>query len=499
MAYAELAGLPAYVGLYAAALPPIAAAFFASSPYLQTGPGAVTALLSLGALLPLAAPGSPEFMGLAALLALVVGATRVAIGFLRAGSVAYLMSQPVLQGFTSAAAILIVGSQLPGALGVQAPGDGVLGRAVWALGQPGEWEMASLALTAATVAVVFLSRKIHPLVPGVLLATAAGLAFSVLSGYQGPRIGAIPAGLPPISLDLPWTALPSLALPGVVIALVGFAEAASISRTFAAQDRTPWDPSREFVSQGVANLASGLSGGFPVGGSFSRSSINRLAGAGTRWSGAVTGLVVLVFLPFAQVLAPLPRAILSAIVIAAVVTLIRIPGLLRIWQFSKPQALIAWHTFALTIVLAPRLEQAVVLGILFALGVHLWREMPLGLDSWTEGATLHLAPKGVLWFGSAPGVERVMRRSLAAAQNVKDVAVHLGGLGRLDYTGALFLRDLRQDAESRGLQLRLEDVPPHAHRIVRSVLDWEPHRDEHSQDSADAQHSQDPPHAPDLL
>ena len=132
MAVADLAGLPAQYGLYAAALPPIAAAIFVSSRYLQTGPVALTALLTFGALAPLAVAGTDHYIQMAALLALVVGLTRVALGLIRAGVVAYLLSEPVLLGFTSGAALLIISSQLPGALGVVAPVSGVLARAAWA-------------------------------------------------------------------------------------------------------------------------------------------------------------------------------------------------------------------------------------------------------------------------------------------------------------------------------------------------------------------------------
>ena len=123
MAYAELAGLPSRHGLFAAAMAPVTAAFFASSPYLQTGPVALTALLTLGALVPLAAPGSADYVRLAALLALVVGIARVLVGMLKGGWISYMMSRPMLDGFTSAAAILIISSQLPGAAGVLAPSE----------------------------------------------------------------------------------------------------------------------------------------------------------------------------------------------------------------------------------------------------------------------------------------------------------------------------------------------------------------------------------------
>jgi SulP family sulfate permease len=475
MAYAELAGLPPHVGLYAGALPPIAAAFFASSPYLQTGPVALTALLTLGALLPLATPGSAEFTALAVLLALVVGVVRVLVGLLRGGSIAYFMSQPVLLGFTAGAAILILSSQLPGAVGATGvPAGGVLQRAAWVVTHPASWERASVLMTLATVAVIQAGRRIHPLVPGVLIATLGGLAWSAATGYGGPTLGEVPRGFPTPSLDLPWTTLPALIVPGAIIALVGFAEAASIARTFAANDRHPWDPDREFIGQGVANLASALSGGFPVGGSFSRSSINRLAGARSRWSGGFTGVVVLAFLPVAWILAPLPRAILSAIVLAAVVTLLRPRTLIGLWRISRPQAAAGTATFALTLLLSPRVDQAILVGVLLALGIHVWREMKPRLEMWTEGQTLHVRPEGVLWFGSAPELEKALLNVLGEDDRPRRLEIHLRALGRIDYTGAIILKQLIGDAKVAGVAVELVEVPAHAHRILRKVLDWRP-------------------------
>ncbi len=136
-----------------------------------------------------------------------------------------------------------------------------------------------MTLTALVFLAMFGGRRLHPLFPGVLVAVVAAILLSVGLGYGGSTIGRIDAGLPPLSLKLPLDAVPSLLAGGVVIALVGFAEPASIARAFAARDRKTWSPNREFVSQGGANLAAGLCGGFPVGGSFSRSSLNREAGA----------------------------------------------------------------------------------------------------------------------------------------------------------------------------------------------------------------------------
>ena len=368
MAYAELAGLPPHLGLFASALPPILAAFFASSPYLQTGPVALTSLLTFGALAGLAEVGTANYVALAALLALLVGVTRLVLGLLRLGVVTYLMRDPVVTGFTSAAAILILASQLPKAFGVVAPEGGVLWRAGWSLGHPDRWEAAALGIAVVTVLLVLAGRRvIHRLFPGALVAVGGGILVSRLADYGGPGVGDVPTGMPNLSLDLPWGSTGSLLVGGILIALVGYAEPASIARVFADAEGQKWSASREFVSQGVANVAAAFSGSFPVGGSFSRSSLNRLAGARTRWSGLVTGVTVLVFLPFADVLAPLPRATLGGVVIAAVVGLVRPAELVGMVRRSTSDALVAWVTFAATLALAPQVEQGVLVGSLLSL------------------------------------------------------------------------------------------------------------------------------------
>ena len=285
MAYAKLAGLPPHIGLFASTLPLIAAALCASSPYLQTGPVAMTSLLTLGALTGLAQPESADYLALAALLALVVGVTRLLLGVLRLGLVTYLMTDPVVTGFTSAAAILITCSQLPKALGVPAPDGGVLWRAGWSLGHPGDWEFMAILLAAVTMVLVLRGRRIHRFFPGALVAMTGGILCTEVMGYGGPTVGEVPTGLPTLGLDLPWDQLGSVVVAGVVIALVGFAEAASISRVFATEERQRWSADREFISQGLANVAGAVAGAFPVGGSFSRSSLNRLAGARHRHRG----------------------------------------------------------------------------------------------------------------------------------------------------------------------------------------------------------------------
>lgn len=469
MAYAELAGLPPQVGLFAAALAPLAAAWVVSSPWLQTGPVALTALLTFGALATRAEPGTTEYIRLAALLAIIVGVARVAFGVARLGPLAYLMSEPVLLGFTSGAALLIAASQVPTALGVIPPEGGALWRAAWTLVHPGDWEPAALAFTAMTIGLMSL-RRVKPMFPGVLVAAIAGLAISHAFAYGGPVVGTVSGGLPDISLDLPWEQTPGLLLAGVVIALVGFAEAASIARLYAAAERRRWSPNQEFVSQGVANLASGLAGAFPVGASFSRSAMSWQAGARSRWCGAFTGALVLAFLPFAGIVELLPRAILGAIVIGAVVGLFRPVAVYRMAADSPPQALVAAATFAATIAFSPHVERAVVIGVGLAIVVHLWREVQIQVDHIVEGPVVTIEPKGVFWFGVAHHIEQMVVNLLTRHPDMTSVVLDLRGVGRVDYTAAAVLRRLVDTADDNDVVMEIRNIPPQAARILTAQL-----------------------------
>jgi SulP family sulfate permease len=466
LAYAGVAGMPPIGGLYAAALPPLAAALFASSPYLQTGPVALTSLLTFGALAGHASVGSDEYVQLGILLALVVGVVRVLIGVLRGGLIAHLMSEPMLIGFMPAGAVLIAASQLPAALGVEPEESDVIEAAVSAALSPGDWQLAPIALAAGSLAVVMAGRRIHPLFPGVLVALLAGIALSTLAGYGGAIVGDIPAGLPKVTLDLPYAELPELIVPGAVIAVVGFAEAASISRTYAIRDRRPWSADREFFSQGVANLASGVSGGYPVGGSFSRSALNHNAGALTRASGAITGIAVLAFLPAAAVLEPLPKAVLSAIVISAVLGLMRFGRIVSLWRVSRPQFAVAAVTFVLTLVLSPHVEQAVIAGVVLALGVHLVRELTLRIEVTTAGDTLVIRPSGVLWFATAQDLEDRLSGLLEQHPQTNRLRLALDGFGRIDLTGVMALHRLLDDARAGGIEVEVTGAPPQARGLL---------------------------------
>ena len=480
LAYAVVAGLPPDRGLLAAILPPIVGGLLASSRFLQTGPTAVTSLLTLGALTAVAVPGSAAYVALAAVLALLVGAMRMVIGVLRLGDVAYVMSQTVVVGFTSAAAILIIASQVPAALGVTAAEPNPLVSALVALSQPGGWSPAAIGVAGVVVATVLGARRINPLLPGALAALVGATAFSALLGYQGAVLGPIGLDLG-LDLALDPSTLGPLLVPALVIALIGFAEPASIARRYAAIDRERWDPNREFVSQGAANIAAGLSGGFPVGGSFSRSALGRLAGTKSRRASAFTSITVVLLIPLVGLLAPLPIAALSGVVIAAVISLVDLVGLGSYWRISRPQFAIALLTFGATLVLAPHVEYGVLLGVGAAVATHLWRESRIEVDFWADGRSLHVRPRGVLYFGSVPRLEPLILERLSEQPDMGRLVVHLDGVGRLDANGALALRKLLEDAQLGGLNVEVCDVPaqilPLLSRVMSGILPITPRAD----------------------
>jgi SulP family sulfate permease len=326
-----------------------------------------------------------------------------------------------------------------------------------------------LAFAVGTILAIQVARRLHPLVPGVLAAVIVSAFAAPALGYQGPVVGEIAEAWPRLRLDLPWQNLPRLAIGATVLALVGFAEAAAIGRDLAARARRRWDPDREFVAQGAANVAAGLFGGFPVGASFSRSAVNRMAGARSRWSSAVTGVTLLAALPLAPYLAGLPTATLAGVILAAVASLIRPGDVWTVARASRSQGVVAATTFALTLILAPRIDEAVLIGVLLAAGQHLRREQQLEIEVHVNGPLLEVIPRGVLWYGSAQRFEERIPDLLAEHPEAEALVVDLSACGRVDWTAAASIREALEDAEAAQLHVAIRGVPHHAQAWLRSV------------------------------
>ncbi|MEH6558800.1 MAG: SulP family inorganic anion transporter [Oceanicoccus sp.] len=471
IAYADLAGLPPVQGLFAATLPLIVAAIFGCSPWLQTGPVAMTSILTLGALSAISTPFTSEYVGMAALLALIVGITRVLIGLVKAGHLVYLMSQPVLNGFTTAAALVILTTQAPAFFGVEAASGNFFSRLTDVLMQPELWSIPGMVFGGVALLVIVASKRLHVLFPGVLVAVVAGIVFQSIYDCDCKTVGSFPTDFPSFSFVLPWPRFGELLIPGIMIALVGFAEPAAIARTLAASSRRPWSASKEFIGQGAANIAAGVIGAFPVGGSFSRTMVSHSAGATSRWSGALTGIIVLAFLPVANLMSTLPQPVLAAIIISAVYPLIKFGPMIQLARTSRAQAMIAWTTFLLTLLLSPRIDLALLLGMGMGVVVHLWREMRINVShSYTEH-TLWLEPVGVLFFGSAQGLDETLVDELSKHPEAKELILDLRRLGRIDYTGALVIHRIALEAEQAGLVVKvIPGQPPQGERLLKRVF-----------------------------
>jgi sulfate permease, SulP family len=460
LAYAQLAGLPAVHGLIAAAVAPLAAAVFASSPALQTGPTAMSAVLVFAVLSPLLATGTAAYAAAAALLALMVGVVRIVLGAWRVGGLAYAMSGPVLRGFTLGAGVLIAASQVPAALGTGGDGGRLLATAARALTRPEDWSVGAIATTVLAYLILRIGSRLGPRVPTVLLlATVVTLVSSLFPGALGPVVGAFPSALPRLDLALPWQLLPDLAIGAVVIAVVGFAEPTAIARRYG-RAGARWDPSRELIGQGLANLATGVTGGMPVGASFSRSALHHRLGAMTRAGAVVTGLTVLALMPFAGLLAELPRAVLAAVVLSAITDLVRIGPVADLWRFGRMQTTTAWVTAALVLAFEPRVDVAVLVGVVLSMVLHLAREGRLLIDTEVDGSQGRIRVDGNLWFANAAHLEDDVHAAWHRHRTVERWVIDLGRVPHVDIDAAVVLGRLRAEAAEVGVTLEIAGGDP---------------------------------------
>lgn len=474
VAYATLAGMPLVTGIYAAFLPALVALLWSASPRLSVGPTALSSLLVGASLTGLAAPGEGQWVELAVWLALMSGVMQIVLGALRFGWILNLVSSPVLMGFTQAATVLIIASQLPALIGSDVP----LGR--WLDAPHVDWHATAFGIGALALLVV--AKRWWPRFPMILVVVIGAALISWATGFAaqaGPVVGLLPSGLPsfyrPSLLD--WPTLGTLVVPALVITLVSFLETASSAKVENLQTRKPWNENQDLIAQGLGKIASGFSGSFPTSSSFSRSAINLYAGARTGWATLVTVvLVLLVLLWFMPLLRHLPLAVLAAVVVAAVSGLIRPSAFVRIWKVSRVEAGTALATVAVTLLTAPRIYWGVAAGVLLGLAHflyqrlhpriievglhgdgslrdrHLWQLPPLA------PATYALRMDAGLDFATASALERNINDHLAAYPDVRHVCVFAQPINQIDATGVEIFAQLRLGLLVRDIDLHLSGL-----------------------------------------
>ncbi|MGE0497231.1 MAG: SulP family inorganic anion transporter [Ramlibacter sp.] len=491
VAYAALAGMPLVTGLYATFLPMLVAVMFSSSTRLSVGPSALSSVLVGASLIGLATPASAQWVSLAVWLALMAGFIQFALGATGASWVLNLVTSPVLTGFSQAAALLIIASQVPALIGLQGP--------LASLWSAPHVDLAALAFGLGSLGLFVAGKRWAPRLPTVLVVVAAAAALSHWSGYSrtGAVIGALPVGLPvPYWPAWPgWETLGTLVVPAAVITLVSSLEMASSAKIESQHDARRWDASQDLIGQGLGKIVSGLSGSFPTSTSFSRSAITLYAGARTGWATVSATVVVLVVLLFlTPALSHVPRAVLAAVVVAAVASLVKPRSLARLWQIDRVEASTALVTFAVTLLTAPRIYWGVLTGVLMGLAHFLYlrlhpRIIEVGLHPDGSLRDRHLwqlaplAPRlyalrmdAELDFASATALERDLLAHLAAHPDTREVCLFAQPINRIDATGVEVFGQLRSALRDRGITLHISGIKLPVERVLRKAgaLDDDP-------------------------
>jgi len=468
VAYAHLAGMPLVTGIYASLVPALVAVLWSSSTRLGVGPTALTSLLIGASLTGLAEPGSAHWVQLAAWLALLSGALQLALGVMRFGWLLNLVTSPVLGGFTQAAALLILASQLPALLGLRTPWAAVLE-------SPSlyHFDLRAMAFGLGSLALLMLARRWRSGFPAAMVVIALAALVSWAVGYadaDGAVVGHVPSGLPSLYWPgwLSWDGLGALALPVLVVTLVSFLETASSAKVDHASSGTRWNENQDLIAHGLAKMSSGLCGSFATSASFSRSAINLYAGAQSGWATLFALVLVLATLLWlTPALYHVPQAVLAAVVVTAVTGLIRPRGMLRLWPISRVETVIGLVTFALTLVSAPRLYWGVLVGLVMNLSHflyqrlhpriievglhpdgslrdrHLWQLPPLAPQ------VLALRMDAELDFASAAALERRVADELAARPQLRDLCLFALSVNRIDVTGVEAFMRLRALMQGR--------------------------------------------------
>ena len=495
LAYALLAGVPPQVGLYASILPLVAYALFGSSRTLAVGPVAVISMMTAAAAGQVAGGDAGLYLAATVMLALISGVMLVAMGLLRLGWVANLLSHSVISGFITASGILIAASQLKHLLGIPLHGDTLWQLVASASGHLGAFNpITALLGAAATLFLLWargplkrlLARTALPDWLAELLAKAgpvlAVIGTTLAAGAGGLAdkgvaiVGEVPGGLPVPTLPA-FNAglLAELWLPALLITLIGFVESVSVAQTLAAKRRQRIDSNAELIGLGAANLASGVSGGIPVTGGFSRSVVNFDAGARTPLAGVFTaGGIALTALFFTPWFHYLPKATLAATIIVAVLTLVDLGALVRAWRYSKAD--FAAMLTTLVGVLAAGVETGVIAGVVAALALHLWRtsqphmaelgQMP-GTEHFrnvrrhrviTSPRVLSIRVDESLYFANARRTEDAIYDAALSHADQSHVVLLCSAINHIDASALDSLETLNRRLADAGVTLHLSEV-----------------------------------------
>lgn len=509
LAYALLAGLPPQTGLYVSIFPVIAYALLGSSMVQAVGPVAITAIMTYSVLTPLAAPGSPQYLAFAATLSLISGVMVLACGFMRLGFLSQLLSRPVISGFISGSAILIVISQMKYLLGVTSDGGNGWELALDLLTKTPQVHgpTAAIGLTALA-ALIFVKAgltglllrvgmdagkaafvgRLMPLAV-VLFGTLAVVHWDLDTRSGVSVVGAIVEGLPAFTFFLPgYDAISPLIKPAFVLTLVGMVQNLSMAQALAIKRRERVDANAELVGLGAANVVAAFYGGMPVGGGVSRSAVNVAAGARTPLASIVSALAMIaVVAGAAQWFQRLPLAVLAASIIVAAYSMIDVGAFRRAWAYDRADGLALLGTAGG--VLAFGLEVGIGMGVLLSTATLLLRastphiavvgRIP-GSEHFRNVArhSVETIPGALfvriderLFFGNLGAVELRLNQELEKVAGIRDLVLVMSAVNLMDATAVEVLCELNRDLAGRRIRLHLAEVKgPIQDRLMRTGL-----------------------------
>lgn len=509
LAYALLAGLPPEVGLYASVLPPLIYALMGSSRTLAVGPVAVAAVMVASALQQFADGDSSRALAGALWLALLSGGFLLLFGLLRLGWLSYFVSHPVLSGFSTAAAITIIGTQIPALTGVS--GDrhaaffgfmvDIFPRLTGTSAVVAIAACATLGLLlvgryrlSAWLSALGLSASRSTLAVRMMPLIIVVLALALSAHFDGAQyvaiVGDIPQGLPQLSISFlwldGWTGLIGSAL---LIAIIGYVESLSVARILAIRRRERVDPDQELLALGATNIGASLCGGMPVAGGFSRSMVNFDAGARTQLAAIITAAwVALAAFALTDALAPLPKLVLAAIVVVAVTQLIDFKSIFSTWRYDRRDGIAQLGT--IIGVLAFGIEPGLLIGMALAIGLYLQStsdphiavvgQVP-GTEHYrnikrhqvsTWPALLLIRIDENIYFANAPAIESHLMDLVANTNELRNVVLVLSGVAKIDASGLEMLESISHGLKDAGVVLHLAEVkgPVMDHLATTSLL-----------------------------
>jgi len=490
LAYAELAGLPPQHGLYAALAGMIGYALFASSRQVIAGPDAAITLLVASTIGPLVAGDASRAVSLAALVALLGGAIILLAAVFRIGVVADLLSKPVLVGYMSGAALILVFTQLETLLGIEVAARGFFPILRELFGRLGETHWLTLVLGVGFIAILQALRRISPKVPGALVvcSVAVGLSLALDLPARGVKVvgemaqGLPRPGLPAVSLDDIRTLLPG----ALAIALLTFPDCILIARAFGAKNRYEIRPNQELLALSVANFAAGLFSGFSVGASTSRTLTNDATGGKSQMVSLVAaGLLIAFLLVLTPTIGPLPTVALAAILISSGIGLIEVHAYRMFFRISPGSAGLAFLVASgvLVVGVIPAILVGVGLSLCYLLarlahptdavlqevpGTGRFHDVGANVRSHTVPGLIAYRFYAPLFFPNADHFARRIRSLVAESpQPVKWVLVDVQAVTDIDVSGAEVIQRLAEDLEAQGVALRFA----RANRPLREVVE----------------------------